>query len=70
MKYTGLSTEVGHESQVFEVLRSELEEAGSSISNREWDGMCLSARGNWLRGELERLQSRIQHARAPSDDTE
>ncbi|WP_406857275.1 hypothetical protein ABEG18_06520 [Alsobacter sp. KACC 23698] len=56
-----MSTLRGHERQVFDVLKAELEQAGSKpISAQQWAAMSLESREEWLELELVNLQARVQ----------
>jgi hypothetical protein len=61
VKNSGLTTAQGHEGDVFDVLRSELEKAGGdSVPGQRWQQMSLADRKEWLETELVRLQARVQ----------
>ncbi|WP_460452459.1 hypothetical protein [Alsobacter sp. SYSU BS001988] len=64
LKSKGLTTKPGCERQVYDVLKSELENAGSLyLPRRKWEEMDLARREQWLRVELIRLRERLQAER-------
>jgi hypothetical protein len=63
LKKFGLSTRSGHERQVYDVLKAELEKVGSkSLPDHAWDRMNLASRAEWLESELVHLQAKVQAA--------